>query len=306
MLSKRFTTMLLAGAASAGLASSAHAALVIGIRAIGTYDNTDFANPQPLSGPNTPTHIPAPTPGMVISMEVYAQVTQTGDIGAMGYPVMSSTAGRVVSTSDPLTIQANVFGSFLDESMNNSGSGPGTIQNLDINNPGNGLGDDDNDLDLGKTTLPADVADPDGWVLYRADGSGGVVGPLQRTNNTTAYGVNPITGAVNEPTSIPGGFEYFLGEVDFVVPSGLGTGTVVEWQFRPGSGNATWFENSNRSLTTSKSGTTISYSGGNAGTQFGTGTAVTLGILGTIPEPSSLGLAALAGLGLLSRRNKKD
>jgi len=290
--------MLLSGAAVAGLAgASANAAMVVGLKAIGTYADTNFTNFQPLGGGDTPSSVAA-TPGKVISMGVFAQVTQTGAVGdpsagGTGWPAFSSAGGRIVSSGGG--VRANVFGNFLDGSVSGNGSSSGNFVDLDS----------DTDLDNGNTD--ANSANPAGWVLYRGATGSGEIGPgsnlLVGANTQSIYGNKP-DGTPGTPTTIPGGFEYYLGEVDFVVTNATAPGTNVVWQFRPQTGNATWFENATRTVN-SKNGLTT-FTGGTTGTAFSSGPAVLIGGGGVVPEPATFGLAGLAGLSLLARRSKKN
>jgi len=288
--------MLLSGAAVAGLASATNASMVVGLRAIGTYASTAFNGFAPLSGGDTALSVNA-TPGKVISMGVFAQVTQTGAVGdptagGTGWPVFSSAGGRIVSTGGG--VRTNVFGNFLDGSVSGNGSSSGDFVDLDS----------DTDLDNGNTD--ANSANPAGWVLYRGATGSGEIGPgsnlLVGANTQSIYGNKP-NSTPGTPTTIPGGFEYYLGEVDYVVTAagGLTDGSNLVWQFRPQTGNATWFENATRTVN-SKNGLTT-FTNGTTGTTFSSGPAV---LIGGVPEPTSIGLAGLAGLALLARRSKKD
>jgi len=275
----------------AGLAStSANAAMVFTTRAFGTYASTAFNGFAPLAGADTPSSVVAAN-GKVIAMAVFADVTQTlpaSDVN--GWPAFSSAGGRI--TSGPTGVKGNVFGNFLDKSVKGSGQSAGTIQDLD--------GDGDNDI--GNTD--ANAASPTGWVLYRANTSTGEEGP----GSTDDAGAT-IYSAGHAPTAIPNGFEYYLGEVDFLVTNASQPNSTVNWQFRPLQGNATWFENAQRIVNDDGKGTiTTKFQGGSTGSVFSVGPGVTL--VGTgggvVPEPASLGLAGLAGLSLLARRGKKD
>jgi len=290
--------MLLSGAAVAGLASATNASMVVGLRAIGTYADTNFTNFQPLGGTDTPLSVAA-TPGKVVSLGVFATVTQTGAVGdpsagGTGWPVFSSAGGRIVSTPTGAA-RGNIFGNFLDGSVSGNGSSSGDFKDLD----------GDTDLDNGNTD--ANSANPAGWVLYRGATGSGEIGPgsnlLVGANTQSIYGNKP-NGTPGTPTAITGGFEYYLGEVDYVVTAtgGLTDGSNLVWQFRPQTGNATWFENATRTVN-SKNGLTT-FTNGTTGTTFSSGPAVLIG--GGVPEPASLGLASLAGLALLARRGKKD
>ena len=63
MLSKRLSTMLLSGAAVAGLGAMAQAALVIDLRATGVTGGGTVANPKNVVGIG---------PGSVVTMDIFA------------------------------------------------------------------------------------------------------------------------------------------------------------------------------------------------------------------------------------------
>jgi hypothetical protein len=306
MLSKRISTMLLSGAAVAGLAStSANASMVIGLRAIGTYADSTFAGFAPLSGPNTALSVTAISPGQVVAMQAYAQVTQAGAVGdpasgGTGWPVFSSAGGRFVSGNAAGQTRGNINGNFGAGSASGAGAQGGALVDLD----------GDGDIDNGNTD--ANAGSPTGWVLYRSAGPGGESGPGNTTSASSGASLyandQPVGGAGTiAPTAIPGGFEYYLGEVDFLVGSLGANPAALVWQYRPQAGNATWFEGATRLVNAQKSFTGVTFSGGTAGTQFSAGAPVLVGPGGgVIPEPATFGLAGLAGLGLLARRGKKD
>jgi hypothetical protein len=277
MLSKRFTTMVLAGAAAAGLAGTANAAMVIGLEAF-------LKNGAPLAGPDTP-HLVNVAVGDVVSFRAYADVTQ---VGTTGVPVFSSAGGKMLSQGP---LEGN-FGALSHLTQLSTAGGSGA-QGGDENDL-----DGDGDLDLGGTS-PASTT---GWILYRSNQPGGTSGPRSTTSQGTVGGTANVYDAGYEPQPIAGGFRYWLTEqVDFTVTDATGQANVV-WAYREQAGNATWFENATEILTPKAGGKTqVTYSGGQTGTAFTAGQPVQL-IGGTIPEPASLGLAALAGLGLLARR----
>jgi len=264
--------------------------MVMGLRAVGTYADTNYNGFAPLNGGDTPTAVRAVN-GKVISMILYAQVTQTGAIGdpsagGTGWPVFSSTAGRV--SSGPIGVKANVFGNFPDPSMVGLGSSPGNFVDLD----------GDGDIDEGNTDMNA--GGPAGWITYH-----GVREPIDHVgpgstdlNGNSLFGITP-DGSPAQPIPIPGGFEYYLGEVDLVVTNAVALNdAAVSWAFRPLPGNANWYEHSVRTVTPTKFGVAVRYSGGTPGTNFSVGAPV----LVVVPEPTCAGLAALASLALLPRR----
>jgi hypothetical protein len=270
--------------------------MVIGLRAVGTYADTNFNGFAPLSGGDTPFNVD-PGPGRVIVLQAYAQVTQTGAVGdptsgGTGWPVFSTADGRFVSSNGG--IKVDFFGHFPANSASGSGSQPGTFIDLD----------GDGDIDIGNTD--ANAASAAGWVRYRANGPGGVNGPgatISPTSSTSIYAQDFPGGGVGTiaPKPIPGGYEYYLGEVDFTITSSTGLFTALTWQFRPQAGNATWFENATRTVTPGKSATGVTFSGGTIGQEFSSGPPVII----VVPEPASTGaLAGLAALGLLVRRHK--
>jgi len=292
----------------AGLAStSANAAMVISMRALGTYTTTAGAGFAPLGAGDTASSVVA-TNGKILALGVFATVTQgTAPSDVNGYPAFSSLGGRVVSELAPFTpvagpgggVRGNVIGNFADKSVKGSGFNAGALADLD----------GDGDIDVGNTD--ANAANPTGWALWRAATGSGEEGPGSTDlSGTNIYGNKPIGGSA-DPANAPSGngFDYFLGTVRFIVTDAAQANSVVGFEPRPLSGNTTWFENAQRILTDNGDGTTaVSYQGGTTGTAFSVGSGVTLvgGGGGVVPEPASLGLAGLAGLSLLARRGKKD
>jgi len=272
MLSKRLSTMLLAGAAVSGLGVSAtNAGLLIDVRAV-------RLNGVALSAAQAKSV--SVSLGDTVSFRVLADVTGSN---ASASQAIQSLSGSFLSTG---ALKGNMVlaAAGIQKPFNASGSSVGQATDLD----------GDGDLDIGSNT----PSDPAGfWAISSAS----LTGPRSTdAGGSTVFGSFP-------PTAIAGGTEYTLTDnLRFVVTS-LGNQTLVNFRNRVSNTGGLWVENATETSTDNGDGTTAyGYSGGSTFTDTsnvpsGTGVLLTGG---SVPEPTSLGLAALAGLGMLARRRK--
>jgi len=280
MLSKRLSKIapLFAGAVAAGLgAQSALAALTIDLRVTAVTGGGTVA-------PGNKSVV-APAAGATVTMNVWAQVTG----------------------SDPTKFQClqSVGGSFLSGgnllgNMSVNGTTPAVFVAAAFGGLSNSVGfltdlDGDTDLDVGSNNQ-ADQAN------YFSARAGQLMGP-----DTTGSSGLPTGGLTTN--TIAGGTEYRIGQLRFVIGgSNVGQASI---NFRPNTAHeaAVWAENATQVTSEGSDGTVTSYTGGqtlapDTGTET-VGAPVLIGVGGgATPEPASLGLLGVAGLGLLARRRK--
>jgi hypothetical protein len=276
MLSKRLSTMLLSGAAVAGLSAVANAGLLIDVRAFAI-------NGAPLSGPNTPKSITQIAVGQTVGLRVYAQVTGSN---ANLFQCLQSLSGSFLSGGGASHLLGNMALAAAGQTAPFNSNGQSVGQATDL--------DGDGDLDIGSNT----ASDPAGFWAVRA---ASLTGP----HSTDAGGTSVFPTAF-QPTAIPGGTEYTLiNNLRFVVTSLGSSATQVNFRNRSSNTGGLWAENATEVPTDNGDGTTaFSYTGGMTFTDT---SAVPSGLpvnIGVIPEPATFGLAALAGLGMLARRRK--
>jgi len=269
MLSKRLSKIapLFAGAVAAGLgAHSAIAALTIDLRVTGVSAGTFSAK-----------SVTAPILGSTVTMAVWAQVTGSDPTK---FQTLQSVTGSFLSgiAGLPGTLSATPNAAFGGQSFS-----AGLQTDLD----------GDGDLDVGSNNQ----ADADNFFRARA---GALIGP--GTTGSTGLATPGL-----QTQTITGGTEYRIATLRFVVGGVLGQASI---NFRPNTAHeaAVWAENADQSTSAGDDGTVISYAGGttfapDSGTET-VGTPVIVGVGGTVPEPASLGLLGVAGLGLLARRRK--
>jgi hypothetical protein len=276
MLSKRLSTMLLSGAAVAGLGVSVvNAGLLIDVRAVST-------NGQALSGANTAKSISVFNVGDTIAFRVFADVTGSD---ASKFQTLQSLSGSFL-TSGGLTkgnLVLAAAGNLIP--FNSNGSTVGAATDLDA----------DGDTDIGSNT----PSDPAGFWAIR---SANLTGP----HSTDAGGTSVFKPAF-PPTSIAGGTEYTLVNNLRMIVTAKGSVTAMNFRNRVSTTGGLWAENATEVSTDNGDGTTaFGYTGGTTFTDtsnVASGAPVNIGG-GSVPEPASLGLAALAGLGMLARRRK--
>jgi hypothetical protein len=275
-----------------GLAASGHAGMTIGVYA--TARNTA---PLPLGDDRNHVHVQA---GDVISMIVYADVTQVGAVGnppaGTGWPVFSAAAGGLVSSTGGILANFTRAGNHLAAgSANGVASSAGIARDLD--------GDGDTEL------YGTDPFNPSsGYVLYRHSSSGSAAGPNSTTADGSVGGVANVYEPGFEPTPIPGGFRYILSkQVDATVINADAVSTQINWVFRQAvfeNARGLGFENSREDRNPTSGGLIqVEYNGGALVSLFATGEDVTL--IG-IPEPSAVALlAAAVGFGGLAHRRRR-
>jgi hypothetical protein len=274
MLSKRLSTMLLAGAAVTGLGTAVNAGLLVDVRAV-TVNGA--ALPAGSNAKNVTTGISV---GSTVGFRVFVDVTGSD---ATKFQALQSLSGSFLSGSGPTkgTLALSAAGQLIP--FNSSGNSTGQQTDLD----------GDGDLDLGSNT----ASDPAGFWAIR---SANLAGP----HSTDSAG-NTVYNPSFPPTSIPGGTEYtVVNNLRFVVTA-LGGVTPVNFRLRASNTGGLWVENASEVTTDNGDGTTATgYSGGQTFTDTSNILAGAPVNVGLIPEPATLGLASLAGLGMLARRRK--
>jgi hypothetical protein len=274
MLSKRLSTMLLSGAAVAGLGVTvANAGLIIDVRAV-TKNGVAVTNPK----------LVTVSPGDTMIFRVFADVTGSN---AQKFQTIQSLSGSFLSTGGILGNLAPPTGAGITPPFGGSGSSAGTASDLD----------GDGDLDIGSNT----PSDPAGFFAIR---SGNLTGP----HSTDAAGNSVFTASGSQPTAIPGGTEYRIVTTLRMNISATGANTIVNYRARNSTTGGFWSQDADETSTVIDNGdgtfsTAFGYSGGQSFTD--TSSVVGQGVtLTAVPEPATLGLAALAGLGMLARRRK--
>jgi len=268
--------MLLAGAAVSGLGVSVtNAGLLVDVRAV-------TVNGAALPAGDTAKNVVGLTVGATVGLRVFVDVTGSD---ATKFQALQSLSGSFLSGLGGTkgTMALSAAGQIIP--FNSSGSSVGQATDLD----------GDGDLDLGSNT----PSDPAGFWAIR---SANLAGP----HSTDAAG-NSVFNPSFPPTSIPGGTEYtVVNNLRFVVTAG-GTATPLNFRNRVSNTGGLWVENANEVTTDNGDGTTATgYSGGTTFTDTSnilSGAPVSIQG-GTVPEPVGLGLASLAGLGMLARRRR--
>jgi len=211
------------------------------------------------------------TPGNPVTLELWAIVTGAN---ASHDDTIQSVAGDVVSTGALLgnltaTPYAGFepFPGFFVGKFNGLGSQAGKVQDLDA----------DTDLDVGTPMTAQNVTD-----FFNARSNS--------QENPSTYAANGFANAHNVGAS---GAEIRIGTVTFTPSAGASGSTLVNFIHRvenngaPATEGAVWVEDG-----VPKNPTNGTY---------GEGSPVTLSV---VPEPTSLALAGIAGLGMLNRRRK--
>ena len=282
MLSKRYTTFVLAGAAAATLASAAQASLTYDLIATAVKKN----NSTTVTVANSKTVTEAAV-GDIIRLRLYATVTGADANKAQTF---QSASGSLVSSGAP-----TVKGDWKQTRVSLNTANTGAASHLSAPWAGQasstGLAQDldgDGDADLGSNNDAAS----DNFVAYR---SNQLEGP--RSNNSS--GISDFSAA---PTTTGASTKYVLSnQIDWVVTA-PGAPALLNWRLRAGQ-SAVWFEDATEtSNDVNGDGSVIQYTygGGITGTVQLLGQPVTV----LIPEPATIGALSLAGLGMLARRRK--
>jgi hypothetical protein len=275
MLSKRISKYgpMIAGAVMAGLgASQALASLTIDMRVTNVTGGGTKVTAKSVTGQAV---------GTTVTMQVWAQVTGSAGNSTPGIAqCLQSVGGSFLSSNGGL------LGNFIPANpplvFKAASASAGLATDLD----------GDGDLDVGSN----DTSDAANFFSARA---AELIGP--RSNNdghVSTLLVNPITG----------GWEYLIDTIRFVVTSNPTGSTALNFRHNTAHTGAVWAENATETSVDNDPDPTTSYSYGGGQTLApdtgieGEGTPVLLG--GVTPEPTSLGLLGVAGLGLLARRRK--
>lgn len=228
MLSKRLSTVLLSGAAVAGLGAAANASFVVDLRATGVTGGGTVVDEK---------HVQNVVVGSVVTFSIYGQAT--GNDGSTANDGVLSFAGSLLSNGG--TVLGNLSAA-RDATFLGTGGSNGLAQDLDA----------DGDLDVGSNTPSASA----NFFSPRATGA---------------------------PTPVFGP-QVLVGTATFTVSAAGLTETSVNFRPRVASTAGSWFED----------GSQITSSAFTAGAP--------VSVAAGIPEPTSLALVGLAGLGMLARR----
>jgi len=264
--------MLLAGAAVSGLGVSVtNAGLLIDVRAFSKNGVSTGINAKSV----------AVNPGDTVIFRVFADVT--GAAGNSLPEAIQSLSGSFLSTGgikgDLLVTPTGITPPFAD-----TGSTPGSQSDLD----------GDGDLDVGSNT----DGDPAGFFIARS-------AQLRGPRSTDTFGSPVYTQAGSAPTAITDGTEYRIVTTMRMIVSSVGANTNVNFRKRTSSTFGFWSQDATENSTDNQDGTTAySYTGGQSFTDSGTVSSGSPVLLTSVPEPATVGLAALAGLGMLARRRK--
>jgi len=267
MTSPRLSRALLGSAALIGLGvSTANATLLIDVRA-STRNGVSVADPKNV----------AVAVGDTLVFRVFADVTGTNDARP---DCIQDLSGSFLSTGG---IKGNLALSFSGFAQPFTANATSAGQQTDL--------DGDGDLDLGSNNDPVAA----GYVALR---SNRMTGP-RSTNPDGSTVFSPGAG----PSAIAHGTEYRLISTLSMVVSSTGSSTVVNFRRRLGGSPVFWVEDATEVVTDNGNGTTAySYI---EGTQFTDESSVlTSGVTLSVPEPATIGLASIAGLGLLARRRR--
>jgi hypothetical protein len=291
-MDKRFSQrksgkVLAAAAASvglAGLASQANAGLVIDVRAINAANNTGGS----VSAKSVQAIV-----GATITMGVYARISGTNASQVIG-DFDGEADDPDTSNDDGLNIVTGSFQSvgLLHGNMGNV-AGPNNLyspRQAPFNASGSTNGafadwDSDGDLDLGGNgTDPTPM-----WV----DRSSATTFAALLDGTQKGFFSSPAVGNNTEDTIIdPTTSELRIGTIRFIVTDG-GPQALVNFVPRPttDAGAALWFEDG---AATGKTPGTAPYS-------IGAPVQVV-----PVPEPATIGMLGIAGLGLLARRRNQS
>lgn len=269
MHSLRVHRALLCGAALSGLGiSTANASLSIDLRAV-TRNGVAVSDPKTV----------LVAVGDTIVLRVFADITGLDESKP---DCLQDLAGSFLSTGGIKGTLA-LSGSGITAPFTANASSPGQQTDLD----------GDGDLDIGSNN---DI-NAEGFFAIR---SATMTGPRSTLlDGTTVF----PPGA--EPTPIPHGTEYRIVSTLRMLVTDLGDSTVLNFRRR----NSTtlggyWTEDATEVATDNGNGTTAyTYVDGVGFTN--TSNVIGHGVTLVVPEPATLGLAAIAGLGLLARRRAR-
>jgi hypothetical protein len=212
-------------------------------------------------------------PGDTIIFRVFAQVTGSDDTLP---DCFQSLTGSFLSTG-PTRGNLQLNGAGIAAPFNSSGSSAGQQTDLDL----------DGDLDEGSNH----DADPAGYVAFRA---AQLIGPA-------------LDDFHPPPGPLPGGWEYqIINSLRLTITSAGNGPTAVNFRPRISLTGGFWSLDATEVVTENGDGTSqTTYTGGNSFTDTSLVQVGAPVMLLALPEPATLGLAALASLGLLARRTTR-
>ncbi len=287
--------MLVAGAAGVGLARTAPAALNVTLEAA-AIQGSALTTIVPLTNGKS---VVAGAVGDTIVFRLWGTIS-AGDANAANDGILA-VAGSFKSNTGTGSSAASGgvkgnLSSFRTPNTATNTNGVQGVAGMGFTGTGGSQGvaadlDNDGDLDVGSDN-PNDAS-----ATFFADRANVAPFPNFAGNNPDAGNTNPFAPRI------------LLGTLKMVITSITGADATVNFFKREvNSGGASWFEDAVTQFDSDSNVTgysnAVNYDPANPSTWTVGANVVITGVGGAVPEPTTLGFASLAGLGLLARRRK--